>query len=217
MTSVEQGLRQTPQAHTQDQKSLDTWRRSSNQCGTCTAHRAPAWRRRVGVPHSYQFGGLVALDTVFIKLCEKTHPVLNIVDHGTNFQTAIRLIDHTAQQISRALTTGWTRISGNPEVVLTDGGPEFQGHFIRTIELLGVMHVVANADSPRENSRCERHGELLKDMLDKLADTSIIDSPGEPGISFAEAVSLKNRTLHRGGLSPHQLAFGINPREWTTT
>lgn len=47
------------------------------------------------------------------------YPVLNIVDHGANFQTAVRLRDHTASEVSRAFTTGWVRIFGNPEVVLT--------------------------------------------------------------------------------------------------
>lgn len=61
------------------------------------------------------------------------------------------------------------------------------------------MHFVANADSPWGNGRCERHGGLLKDMIDKLADTSIIDSPAEVDIALAEQVSLKNRSPHRGG------------------
>lgn len=41
------------------------------------------------------------------------------------------------------------------------------------------MRVVANADSLWENGRCERHGGLLKDVIDKLSDESVIDDPEE--------------------------------------
>lgn len=68
----------------------------------CEAHRAPAWRRRVGVPHTYQINRLIALDTLFIKIGENTVPVFNVVDHGTNFQVAAVLAEHTSTEVASA-------------------------------------------------------------------------------------------------------------------
>eukprot|EP00959_Pyramimonas_sp_CCMP1952_P192815 4031900-Pyramimonas_sp.AAC.1 len=57
----------------------------------------------------------------------------------------------------------WIRVFGPPEVVMSDGGPEFQGAFERGCEHLGCFQHVCDATSPWQNGRCERHGGWIKE------------------------------------------------------
>lgn len=93
-------------------------------CDICRAHRSPSWRRRVGIPPTYQLNRMVALNTVFMKVAGDTVPVLNIVDHGKNYQVCTVMSEATSAEVSRAFQDRWVRCFGCPEVVLTGGGPE---------------------------------------------------------------------------------------------
>lgn len=117
-------------------------------CDICRAHRPPSWRRTVGIPHTYQLNRLLALDTMFFKLSGDTVPVLKMVDHGTNFQVCTVMREATNHEVSRAFQDKWVRYLGCPDVVLTDGGSEFQAELERSLELMGIMQLVSNADSP---------------------------------------------------------------------
>eukprot|EP00974_Lingulodinium_polyedra_P039158 3752154-Lingulodinium_polyedra.AAC.1 len=54
----------------------------------------------------------------------------------------------------------WVRYFGPPEVLISDGGPEFAGTFERCVEQSGCFHHVCDGESPWQNGRCERHGGL---------------------------------------------------------
>ena len=57
---------------------------------------------------------------------------------------------------------------------MSDGGSEFLGDFEKSTELNGILQVVIDSDSPWQNGKCERHGGLLKDLLDKAAEGEVI-------------------------------------------
>eukprot|EP00959_Pyramimonas_sp_CCMP1952_P295776 6186623-Pyramimonas_sp.AAC.1 len=63
----------------------------------------------------------------------------------------------------------WLRPFGAPEMLMTDGGAEFEAVFSRGCERAGILHHVIPANSPHQNGKCERRGGLVKDALSKAA------------------------------------------------
>ena len=99
-----------------------------------------------------------------------------------------------------------------PDVMITDGGPEFRGDFAQSGEYDGILQVVVDSDAPWQNGKCERHGGLVKDLLAKGLETEVVFTPDDLEDLLAEIVSLKNRRGNRGGFTPYQLVIGRNPR-----
>eukprot|EP00959_Pyramimonas_sp_CCMP1952_P288078 6024341-Pyramimonas_sp.AAC.1 len=64
---------------------------------------------------------------------------MNIIDHGTSFQQCALLSDDTAKSVWAAFLRWWVRPFGVPEVLVCDGGGEFEGIFARGCEHHGVM------------------------------------------------------------------------------
>eukprot|EP00959_Pyramimonas_sp_CCMP1952_P010502 220111-Pyramimonas_sp.AAC.1 len=57
-----------------------------------------------------------------------------MVDHGTSYQQCCLLEDGRASTVWAALLRRWVRPFGLPEMILSDGGPEFGGHIARSCE-----------------------------------------------------------------------------------
>ena len=77
-----------------------------------------------------------------------------------------------------------------------------------------MLQTVTDSAAPWQNGRVERHGSWLKTRLEEEVQSgqSIIQSSAELEALAHMVVSHKNRWFHRGGYSPYQLVFGINPR-----
>ena len=95
-----------------------------------------------------------------------------MLDHGTGFQVC-ELVDpnggQTASQVWSAFERTWIRYVGLPEVLMTDGGPEFFESFERGCEHVGIFQHVCDATSAWQNGRCERHGDWMKEVVARTA------------------------------------------------
>ena len=47
------------------------------------------------------------------------------------------------------------RYFGTPDVMITNGGPEFRGDFAHSGEYAGILQVIVDADAPWQNGKCE--------------------------------------------------------------
>ena len=154
----------------------------------------------------------------FISFRNHLEPILNVVCHGTNYQLAQRIESSsgapTAHATWRALLTTWIRYLGAPNLIITDGGKEFQGRFERGLEQLGILQHVTAPESPWQNSRAERHGGWLKQKLTQELDSGqgIVSSKEDLDELLASLVSAKNRWFNHGGYTPTQMVFGELPR-----
>ena len=136
-------------------------------------------------------------------------------DHGTGFQVCevvSREGHKDAESTWRAFEKSWLRYFGPPEILMPDGGGEFQETFERGCEHDGIFQHICDAYSPWRNGRCERHGGWIKEVVSKTAREMEPKSREEMESIIHEAVSSKNRHFHRGGFSPYQLVIGENPR-----
>ena len=178
-------------------------------------HRTQGGHRTIDVTMIFEFNRLIALDVFYIPLRGQSLPILNITCHGTNFQIVALMRQDgtpTASMVWSTFQRSWRRYFGTPDVMITDGGPEFRGDFAQSGEYAGILQVVVDADAPWQNGKCERHGGLVKDLLAKGLETEVVFTPDDLEDLLAEIVSLKNRRGNRGGFTPYQLVIGQNPR-----
>lgn len=91
---------------------------------------------------------------------------------------------------------------------------KFRYDFERSAEQAGLMHVVTDSASPWQNGRAERHGGWIKHKKEEELQSgqSVVTTEEDPDLLVLSLVANKNRYFHRGGYSPYQLTFHLNPR-----
>eukprot|EP00435_Cladocopium_sp_Y103_P074255 s37_g47.t1 len=188
-------------------------------CVQCAKQRRPIPHKHASFPKTFAFNKIVGIDYFFIAFQNKTHAFLNVVCQGTNFQQVALLPNYSggppcAKDTWSLFCKLWLSPFGLPEVLLCDQGSEFKGHFERSLEQFGVMQSVTDSAAPWQNGRVERHGAWLKQRLEDEVQSgqTIVQSSVELEMLAAMTVAHKNRWFHRGGFSPYQLVFGVNPR-----
>eukprot|EP00971_Amphidinium_carterae_P289001 5738574-Amphidinium_carterae.2 len=189
----------------------------------CLSGARQQLRRKISFPRTFQFGKLVGLDTFYIDLCSTSsdgtrqtvrHPVLNMVDHGTNLQQCQVMSRATALEASRAFREVWIRPHGTPEAILADGGPEFQQSFAEMCERMSILLIITDPESPWQAGRVERHGGWVKELAEaEISSRQLILKDGvELNAFLCELTAAKNAHFNRGGYTPLQLVYGRNPQ-----
>ena len=109
----------------------------------------------------------MAADVFYLHLDGKSLGVLNIVCQGSNFQVCT-LVGETVDSTTvwDAFLRTWVRYFGPPDLLTTDGGPEFGGRMERGCEQWGVLQHVVDSESPWQNGRAERHGGWVKEKIE---------------------------------------------------
>ena len=188
-------------------------------CPNCMRQRRPVTRKVASAPRTFSFNTIIGIDVFYINFQSRTPVFLNVVDHGTNFQQ-IAMYSHydggvpSSRETWKIFQEVWVRPFGIPQTLVSDGGSEFKNQFERGLEHLGCLQVVCDASCPWQNSKTERHGGWVKDRaeLELSSGQSIILQPSDLEELLVNVVCNKNRWFSRGGYSPCQLVFGVNPR-----
>ena len=68
-----------------------------------------------------------------------------------------RSLPSCAAMVWSIFQRSWCRYFSSPDVMITDGGPEFRGDFVHSEKYAGILQVI-DADTPWQNGKCERHG-----------------------------------------------------------
>ena len=109
--------------------------RREYRCADFDAHTKPQLSRKGAIPRTYEFHRIIAFDLFYIPLRGQSLPILNIICHGTNFQVAALMRQdgtHTTAMVWSTFQRSWRRFFGTPDVMITDGGPEFRGDFAQS-------------------------------------------------------------------------------------
>ena len=196
------------------------------KCEVCMRQRREISRRPAAFPRTFEFNRVIGVDTFFVKWRGKSIPFLNVVDHGSNWQTVVMTRpvggdsgtptggNPTSAETWHHFMRCWVRTFGAPEVVICDGGMEFRDRFERGLEQLGCLQVTTDQESPWQNGRVERHGQWLKErlQLESQEAAAVVTNLNDLEELAYELTACKNLWFNRGGYSPAQLAFGRNPR-----
>ena len=136
-------------------------------CEQCFRQKRPKERRKAALPRTFSFNRLIGVDFFYLNFGGKTHAFLNIVCQGTNFQQVGWLKDYDAgppssQETWKLFQELWLRPFGAPEALISDGGSEFRGSFLKDL---------VNKSVPCRSSRIHRHRgkmDVLNVMVDGL-------------------------------------------------
>ena len=178
------------------------------RCDTCATKRGPDHRRKAQCPRVFSFNRVLSMDVFYVDFKGVKEAILNMVDHGTNYQIAQRIPGTgrtpTSYETWRTFLMSWARFLGPPSLIITDGGREFLGRFERGLEQLGVLHHITAPESPWQNSWAERHGGWLKQKLSQELDSGqgIATNLDELDELLTSLVSAKNRWFNAGGYTP---------------
>ena len=103
------------------------------KCPECEATQRPKVRRPATIAKSYEFNRVLGVDVIFF-----TDPDtggksawVNAICWGTCYSRCIYagLVgqDFDSSSVTKAVDEGWVSIFGEPEVIVSDGGPSLRG------------------------------------------------------------------------------------------
>ena len=157
--------------------------RDEFHCEACATKRVPGHRRKAQCPRVFSFNRVLSMDVFYLNFKGRNEAFLNVVDHGTNYQMAQRIPGSggapTSASTWHAFLTTWVRFVGPPSLIVTDGGLERHGGWLKQRlcqELESGQAIVETWDD-------------VDEMLSSL-------------------VSAKNRWFNSGGYTPTRLVFG---------
>lgn len=195
-------------------EELIRWVTRDFSCSTCSSTVLPKAPRPAIVPRCYAPGVAVGLDVFYIpdELNQRSLPVLNLLDLGTNYQACELLESKEPVHIWRTFWKVWGRVFGLPQYVTVDEGREFRGGFSRLCADAGVVTFTAAARAPWQQGKVERHGGLMKAMLEKGREEAPPTNREDLAQLLHECEAAKNRFSNRSGYSPTQRQIGQWPR-----
>ena len=135
-----------------------------------------------------------------------------MVDLGTNYQMVEVLENKEPAHIWRTFWRVWARTFGLPQYVAIDEGREFRSHFAKLCASAGTIVFRSAARAPWQQGRVERHGSILKTMLEKSREEMVPSTPDELLHLLHACECAKNRFSNRSGYSPTQRQIGQWPR-----
>ena len=102
----------------------------------------------------------------------------------------------------------WLTVFDIPCTICSERGPEFTGGWFKAMcSLMGIRHARSVAYLSRSNSRAEVAGRQLFEKLRKIHITNPRQNWFE---EMWPALKAHHDTPTPGGLSPHQILFGIS-------
>lgn len=190
------------------------WVNKEFRCEQCESQVLPKAPRPAVVPKCYRPGVAVGLDLFYVPdvMNQKSIPVMNVVDLGTNYQVIEMLENKEPRTVWAAFWRTWCRTFGMPEHISIDEGREFRGLFSKWCAELGTIVFRAAARAPWQQGKVERHGGLIKSMIEKAREAEPPCSPEELRMVLYECECAKNRYMNRSGYSPVQRQIGQWPR-----
>ena len=177
----------------------------SESCDICKVYKKPPPRPVVGMPTATVFNECVAMD---LKKFDNVH-LLHLIDHATRLSACSVIRNKNPSTIIREVFRIWISIYGCPDSFLSDNGGEFNNESFREMgEKFNITIKTTAAESPWSNGLCERHNQVIAEMITK----TMADSGCCLTLAVCWAINAKNCLQNVHGYSPFQLVFGRNPR-----
>ena len=108
-------------------------------CNHCMRQQGPIPRKKAAFPRTFSFNRIVGIDVFYISWQSSTHAFVNVICQGTNLQQVGRLVGYrggtpSSREVWQLFNELWIRPFGLPEILLSDGGPEFRHEFERCLQ-----------------------------------------------------------------------------------
>ena len=188
---------------------------SDIRCSTCQESQSPTIPRPSAIKEPLDFGDIVAMDGITWSNAQGTpFHFYHMIDHGTAFQSAYCAPARTASDAIRALTVGWMLWAGPPGQLILDAAGELCDESIQEFaQKHGIKLRIVPPEAHWQNSRCERHGGILQEILTKMDIEEPITSYDQLEQALVYATQTKNQWSRHRGYPPEVLVFGKLQRQ----
>ena len=180
------------------------------RCSTCQETSKPSIARPSAIHEVEDFGDTISMDGItWTNRQGKQYHFYHFVCHGTAFHTAVCAPTRSSEMAIRALMQGWISWAGPPGLLCVDAATELNSEdFLNFAQKHNLCVRTIATDAHWQNSRIERHGGILQEILTKMDAEESIDSYDHLEIALGFATSVKNQWSRHRGYPPEVLVFG---------
>ena len=169
--------------------------------------RRPQASPQVAYTKSRQFNERISGDSFFIWDGEGVkYSVTHFIDGLTDYHVG-DLTDRPDSAFSREILQDlWLGPFGPPDLLITDGGPEFAGQIQILTDLFGMVHEIVPEGAKWRMGQAERHGAIVKLMMMRNVKAFGLAGLKQMRLGALCAFSAKNRPhlAQRGSNLPHR-------------
>ena len=125
-----------------------------------------------------------------------------MLDAGTNFQIAFICDTGSSKDVASHMQTYWFNGAGPPRQLMCDSAGEFcSEEFARFLQEHDIKATIIPADAHWQLGKCERHGAIPQDMLNKIQVETPIATKDDLERILHQCTAAKNSLSRCKGLS----------------
>eukprot|EP00971_Amphidinium_carterae_P349673 6491144-Amphidinium_carterae.1 len=183
------------------------WISTNFRCASCEATRRPPHRNPAIAPRTFGVNQLVGLDLVELlsPVSRENEFFLNVTCWGSGFNQMLRVPSKYADDVWAAYVNHWVTWMGHANTLIVDQGREFAGDLAIQAGAHGTLVHVTDVESPLQNSKTERTGGEVKEVLKAMLDQQLPVDDREWITFVSLAVAARNMHSNISGFSPYQI------------
>ena len=176
-------------------------------CGSCAERQRPSLTTPGNLKDAKEFNERVSIDGFDWKGKQgQNYYVIHILDEATRFHLGLRT-QRNIQSTLRTLHNLWFQWAGYPQQIAHDQGGEFMTDGWKNLLLENGIQSILSA-APWQRGRIERHGAVIKDMLDRIDNDQTITDAQHFDEALVQCFRAKNTMSVVDGYSPEQAVLG---------
>ena len=182
------------------------------QCDSCLESVEPRLQRPSKLSEPREFNDVIGVDGFFFKSKSgyKSY-VLHALDEASCFHMGRRTQSRQTAHALESLTNFWFTWAGNPRKIYLDPAGEFRSsEILDHFQSLSIQTFVTAAAWQR--GRLERHGDVLKDILQRLDTQMPLINDVLFDQALVQALQAKNALMRFKGYAPEQIVLGKSLR-----
>ena len=179
------------------------------QCPTCAENQdAPLLARPSSIHRELDFNDEVGGDGAWWKNGRgNSFHFMQFIDEGTLFHVGAPSGRTVADQI-RLFEDVWLQWAGPCKLLYLDPAGEYvNNEWAQFLQRENIKVSLSAGESHWQLGRCERHGHIIKNVLDRMDKETPIDSEEELRLCLRQAFAAKN-ALSRIAFTPEQALLG---------
>ena len=179
-------------------------------CPSCFENQKPKIARPGHLGEPRAFNDLVTIDAVTWTSAQGMNfTFYHMTDAGTNFQVAFICDNGTSKEVASQMQTHWFSWAGPPKQIMCDSAGEFcSDEFASFLQGHDIKGIIIPADAHWQMGKCERHGAILQDMLNKFQLEQPITCRDDMERALCHCTAAKNSLSRCKGYSPELLVLG---------
>ena len=179
-------------------------------CPACFEHRQPKVSRPGHLHTPKDFNDQVSFDGAeWTDPQGKTYSFFHFIDSATNFHMAIPYQQKTTESLIHSFNQAWIRWAGPPKGVMFDSATESNSdEFARFLQEQGVQSYVIPTEAHWQLGRAERHGSILKHMIDQYHERQPLQSFEQFEQCLIHLCNAKNSMSRHDGFAPELWVLG---------